>query len=137
MGPIGDLVTTYFNRDIEQTFLKLSNSDFERKTKPSLLLATNVGNMYTPSLYASLVSYLCQEQDLPGKRVALFSYGSGLASSFFSLQIKSGSGLEKLLEGLKDVKTRLESRKKVSAKEQTPKSVKSVLTKKKSFVTFV
>lgn len=108
-------MTTYFNRDIEQTFLKLSNSDFERKTKPSLLLATNVGNMYTPSLYASLVSYLCQEQDLPGKRVALFSYGSGLASSFFSLQIKSGSGLEKLLEGLKDVKTRLESRKKVSA----------------------
>jgi 3-hydroxy-3-methylglutaryl CoA synthase len=89
-------------------------SDKENKFFNFRHLASNVGNMYTPSLYASLVSYLCEEPDLPGKKVALFSYGSGLASSFFSLQIKSGPGLEKIREALKDVKTRLQLRKKVS-----------------------
>lgn len=32
---------------------------FREKTEPSLMLATNVGNMYTPSLYGGLISYLC------------------------------------------------------------------------------
>lgn len=105
---------TYFDRNVEQTFMRLTKSDFESKTKPSLLLATNIGNMYTASLYASLVSYLCEEPVVSGKKVALFSYGSGLASSFFSLQIKPGQGLEKILHDLKDVKSRLEARRKLS-----------------------
>ena len=114
LSTIQDLEMTYFDRNVEQTFLKISQADFETKTKPSLLLATNIGNMYTPSLYASLVSYLCEEPDVSGKNVALFSYGSGLVSSFFSLKVKPGPGLEKLLCSLKDVKTRLQARKKVS-----------------------
>ena len=32
---------------------------FREKTESSLMLATNVGNMYTPSLYGGLISYLC------------------------------------------------------------------------------
>ena len=32
---------------------------FRKKTEASLMLATNVGNMYTPSLYGGLISYLC------------------------------------------------------------------------------
>jgi hydroxymethylglutaryl-CoA synthase len=94
--------------------LSFSKAAFESKTKPSLLLATSVGNMYTPSLYASLVSYLCQEPVLPDRKLALFSYGSGLASSFFSLQVRGGSGLDKMVKGLKDVQTRLDARTKSS-----------------------
>ena len=66
--------------------------------------------MYTPSLYGGLVSYLCEEPAPANRRIALFSYGSGLASSFFSLRINEGPALDKLLHGLSDVKPRLESR---------------------------
>jgi hydroxymethylglutaryl-CoA synthase len=90
-----------------------SKSAFTAKTKPSLLIATNVGNMYTPSLYGGLVSYLCEEPEPANKRIALFSYGSGLASSLFSIRINEGPALVRLLNGLSDVKPRLESRRKV------------------------
>jgi hydroxymethylglutaryl-CoA synthase len=52
------LEDTYFNRDIEKAFMEHSKSIFEEKTKPSLLLAYQVGNMYTPSVYGCLVSLL-------------------------------------------------------------------------------
>lgn len=52
------LEDTYSNRDIEKAFMDYSKSIFEEKTKPSLLLSKQVGNMYTPSLYGGLVSLL-------------------------------------------------------------------------------
>ena len=46
-----------------------------------------------------------------GKRVGMFSYGSGLASSMFSLHITNDAGLvEPLVASLKDVPSRLEAR---------------------------
>eukprot|EP00794_Sanderia_malayensis_P007686 gene7686-8523_t len=76
-------------KEVERSSVKCSNNLFNRITKPSLLLAQNIGNMYTPSLYGGLVSLLISiaEEDLINKRVVLFSYGSGLASSMFSLTI--------------------------------------------------
>ena len=76
-------------KEIEKACNVATKSVFEEKVSPSLQIATNVGNMYTPSLYASLCSLLCNKDvvDLLGKRVTLFSYGSGLASSMFSLKI--------------------------------------------------
>jgi len=47
-----------------------------------------MGNMYTPSLYYSLFSFLSSqlnEEQLYGRRILLFSYGSGLASSMYSI----------------------------------------------------
>ncbi len=52
------LEDTYFNRDVEKAMMAASKTCFLAKTEPTLLLATNVGNMYTPSLYGGLVSYL-------------------------------------------------------------------------------
>eukprot|EP00088_Acartia_fossae_P006751 TRINITY_DN1311_c0_g1_i11.p1 TRINITY_DN1311_c0_g1~~TRINITY_DN1311_c0_g1_i11.p1 ORF type:complete len:470 (-),score=142.49 TRINITY_DN1311_c0_g1_i11:1573-2982(-) len=108
---------TYFDRDVEKAFMAHSQKQFEAKTKPSLYCATNIGNMYTPSLYGGLVSHLVVNSaaTLAGQRIALFSYGSGLASTFFSIRITEDTGrLDKLLAVLADVKTRLESRKKLS-----------------------
>jgi hydroxymethylglutaryl-CoA synthase len=48
--------------------------------------------MYTASLYASLVSFLCKEKDLLGKKLGMFSYGSGLVASFFSMTVKNEEG---------------------------------------------
>ena len=45
-------------KDVEGASLKCSQTDFEEKTDPSLLVSRNVGNMYTPSLYAALASVL-------------------------------------------------------------------------------
>lgn len=43
-----------------------------------------LGNTYTASLYASLAALLDHDQDLAGKRVGLFSYGSGSVSEFLT-----------------------------------------------------
>ncbi|XP_043201358.1 hydroxymethylglutaryl-CoA synthase 1-like isoform X2 [Amphibalanus amphitrite] len=113
------LEESYFDRDVEKAFMERSREQFEKKTRPSLLLASNVGNMYTPSLYSCLVSLLVSKKpdELTGTRIALFSYGSGLASSLFSIRVAtsngSGSRLEALLACVSDVMSRLESRQKV------------------------
>lgn len=51
---------TYFDRDVEKAFMKASADLFERKTKPSLLISNQNGNMYTPSVYGCLASVLAQ-----------------------------------------------------------------------------
>lgn len=52
------LEETYASRELEKYFVDQSKAMFEAKTKPSLLLATQVGNMYTASVYSCLVSHL-------------------------------------------------------------------------------
>jgi hydroxymethylglutaryl-CoA synthase len=63
------------------------NSYFKKKVEPGMLLSKNIGNIYTWSLYIGLASLL-NEGNLIGKRVLMFSYGSGLMSSMFRLRIR-------------------------------------------------
>lgn len=50
-------------------------------------------------------------ESLLGKRIGMFSYGSSLASSMFSLQVsKDAGGVEPLLASLGDIPSRLEAR---------------------------
>jgi hydroxymethylglutaryl-CoA synthase len=120
-----ELEKSYFDKDVEKAFVQYSSDMFRAKTKPGLLMAENVGNMYTPSLYGGLVSFIISLSldQLAGKRVGLFSYGSGLVSSFFSLRIaddaSEGSRLAQMKRTLKDVEARLNSRIKVSPAEFT------------------
>lgn len=118
------LEDTYFNKEVEKAFVDFSKDMFEEKTKPSLAIANEVGNMYTPSLYACLVSFIASKplEELRGLRVGMFSYGSGLAASLFALRFSSdikGSTLDDLHASLQDIQTRLDSRKKVSPEEFT------------------
>lgn len=116
------LEDTYFDRDIEKAFMSYYNSVFEEKTKPSLLLANQIGNMYTPSLYSGLVSLLISKtvDELLGKTVALFSYGSGLASSLYTITITNNpDDLKVITDKLSHIKTTLEQRTKVSPEEFT------------------
>jgi len=59
--------------------------------------------------------------EIANKRIIMFSYGSGLASSMFSLRVSSdgaaGSVLDRLLKSLSDVPSRLDSRMKVEPSE--------------------
>lgn len=116
------LENTYFDRDVEKAFLAAYNSVYEEKTKKSLLLANQVGNMYTPSVYSGLVSLLVSHTTdyLLGKTVGVFSYGSGLASSMYSISITQDPvKLGPLLKHLSYVKPLLESRLKVDPIEFT------------------
>lgn len=116
------LEDTYFNRDVEKAFMTHYNEVFEAKTKPSLLLANQVGNMYTPSVYSGLVSYLISidANDLAGKKVALFSYGSGLASSLYSVSLSNNiSHLRTVTDKLAHLKPLLDQRRKVTPEEFT------------------
>ena len=117
------LEESYFDRDVEKAFMTHSQSMFETKTKPGLKIATNVGNMYTPSLYGGLISFMVSlpPEELAGKHVALFSYGSGMSSSFFSMRISSDSSpdsaLVRFTDVINDVLPRLEARSKVAPAE--------------------
>lgn len=115
------LEESYFDRDAEKALMAASNSLFTLKTKPSLLLANQVGNMYTPSVYGGLASYLlsASPSELVGHRIVLFSYGSGLASAMFSIKITQDLGpkLNKLLENLSNITKNLQNRVKVSPEE--------------------
>lgn len=116
------LEDTYFDRDVEKAFMTHYTPVFNAKTKKSLHLANQVGNMYTPSVYSGLVSLLINNDvsELAGKRVGVFSYGSGLASSMYSISIttdKDALGVFK--SHLNYVQPLLDSRQKVVPDEFT------------------
>lgn len=114
------LEDTYFDKDVEKAFMTNFSNVFEAKTKKSLFLANQVGNMYTPSVYSGLVSLLINHDisELAGKRVALFSYGSGLAATMYSISITSDiNHLDRLISNLKHIKPLLEQRQKVPPAE--------------------
>lgn len=81
----------YYSKAMENKFMALSAKRFISCVQPSTLVGTMCGNIYTASVYGSLISLICNvdPEDLIEKRVGIFSYGSGLASTMFSLRIKS------------------------------------------------
>lgn len=105
---------TFFNKELERELMKLSEPLFKKKTLASLFLAKEIGNMYTPSLYGCLASQLLSKTplELKNTRLCLFSYGSGLASSMFSIYISGNSthsrfSLEQIHANLCKQKTKL------------------------------
>jgi hydroxymethylglutaryl-CoA synthase len=52
------LEETYNDRELEKLLMTVSEDLYNNKTNPSLMLAREIGNMYTASLYACLISYL-------------------------------------------------------------------------------
>ena len=77
------------DKTIEKTFMGLTKKRFNERVQPAIVAPTMCGNMYTASVYGGLCSILSyvSNEDLKGKRVAMFSYGSGLASSLFTLKV--------------------------------------------------
>ncbi|KAL9099162.1 MAG: hypothetical protein Q9163_005298 [Psora crenata] len=100
------------DKNVEKTFMNLSKKRFQARVQPSIQVPTMCGNMYCASVYGSLVSLLSNvpTEQLKGRRIAVFSYGSGLASSFFSMKAVGDIGhmSEKL-----DLHARLDARRTV------------------------
>ncbi|KAB5573633.1 hypothetical protein DKX38_000827 [Salix brachista] len=82
---------SYQSRDLEKVSQQVAKPLFDAKVQPTTLIPKQVGNMYTASLYAAFASLLHNKNsELAGKRVILFSYGSGLTATMFSLQLREG-----------------------------------------------
>ena len=97
------------DKTVEKTFMALSKKRFAARVQPTIQLPTQCGNMYCATVYACLASLIANvnSDELQGKRVGIYSYGSGLASSFFSLRVK---GSTKELQEKLDIHNRLDSR---------------------------
>ena len=98
---------------VEKTFMALTKKRFNERVQPSIQVPTMCGNMYCASVYGGLVSLLStvESNTLQGKRIGVFSYGSGLASSLFSLKVVgSTENIQKTL----DLQERLAARRTVA-----------------------
>jgi hydroxymethylglutaryl-CoA synthase len=73
---------------------------FRTKVEPGLLGAREVGNIYTGSVYMGLASLLETERNqVEGKRVGVFSYGSGCGAEFFVCEMKTG--ITEIIRGMR------------------------------------
>jgi hydroxymethylglutaryl-CoA synthase len=104
-----DYEASLTDKTVEKTFLGLAKERSATRLAPSLNVPTNTGNMYTASVFCSLASLLTyvNQDDLAGKRISLFSYGSGLAASLYSMVVKGD--ISSIVKNL-DVKSSLENR---------------------------
>ncbi|XP_018645775.1 HMG-CoA synthase [Schistosoma mansoni] len=87
------------DRQLDTVCLKATELLYRRKVDPGLMFAKNIGNMYTASLYACLVSLLLNtpKGELSGRRVLMYSYGSGMAAAMYSILIHPDRDLSTVL----------------------------------------
>ncbi|XP_073001319.1 hydroxymethylglutaryl-CoA synthase-like [Typha latifolia] len=104
---------SYQSRELEKASQQVAKHLYDEKVQPSTLIPKLVGNMYTASLYAAFASVLHSKHNtLGGQRVVMFSYGSGLSSTMFSLKFNDGSHPFSLsnIADVMNVSQKLESR---------------------------
>jgi len=100
-----------------ETQEEIYNKTFSSKVAPGLMGAREVGNIYTGSVYMGLVSLMEHEREkIEGKRIGLFSYGSGCMAEFLVYHTKTKLG--KIIDSL-HFKDQLDKRRKITFKEYT------------------
>ncbi len=76
---------------VKKVGAKLEKAQFEAQTLPSQIYNRIVGNSYSASLFVGFISLLDNVRDnIEGKRVSFFSYGSGCVAEFFTGIMQSG-----------------------------------------------
>lgn len=102
-------------REIIEEASESAQTRLKARFEESIAYNKVVGNIYTGSLYLSLLSLLEQGEELPeGARIGLFSYGSGAVGEFFSGTAKAGYKEHLLTEEHNEL---LSSRKELSIEE--------------------
>jgi hydroxymethylglutaryl-CoA synthase len=70
-----------------------ADASYAAEVATSLQLPSQVGNIYTGSLYLALASLLeAEAAELEGQRIGLFSYGSGCCAEYFAGRVQPGAG---------------------------------------------
>lgn len=101
------------DKTVEKTFMALTKKRFNERVQPAIQVATMCGNMYCGSVYGGLVGLISNvaPKQLKDKKLGIFSYGSGLASSMFSLKVVGDTS--EMVEKL-DLQQRLDARRVVA-----------------------
>lgn len=83
-------------------FGQMIQSLFQEKVSPGLELSKLIGNIYTGSLYLSLASLIDQksQEELIGKRILMYSYGSGVSTTLFSIRVLQNFEKEELIDSV-------------------------------------
>jgi hydroxymethylglutaryl-CoA synthase len=106
----------YQNADEEEKEKRFKET-FARMVEPGLFGAREVGNIYTGSVYMGLISLLETEKEkVAGKKVGIFSYGSGCGAEFLICNMKEN--VSSIIDGLK-FRKQLDRRKKISIEHYT------------------
>ena len=114
---------------VEKTFMTLTKKRFQERVAPSIQVATMCGNMYCASVWGGLASLVAHTDSatLQGKRIGLFSYGSGLAASFTSFRVEGD--VENIAKVL-DIPARLKGRRGVPPQAYDEVSTPAILDAK-------
>lgn len=77
------------SKELERAFIGLSKDQYLSRVEPSIRAPTLCGNMYTASVYCSLISLVSHidAKEAVGKTIGVYSFGSGLASTLFGLKV--------------------------------------------------
>lgn len=104
------------DKAVEKTFIAVSKDSYKKLVEPSMHCAKRCGNMYTGSLYGGLASLISavEPEQLLGKRISMFAFGSGAAASFFAIRVKSSTAH---IRSTMDLLARLKSMKVVPCEE--------------------
>ena len=91
------------NKDCEKAFVGLSSSVYKNAVWPSTQCLRRLGNMYCAAAYGALSSIIdsVEPAELKGKRIGLFSFGSGLAASFFAIRVRGDTSVIRAAVNLK------------------------------------
>ena len=96
---------------------EIYNRTFTEKVTPGLTGSKEVGNVYTGSVYIGFASLLENEKEkVGGKKIGIFSYGSGCGAEFLLYNMKSD--VSKIVESL-HFKEQLDKRQKITFEQYT------------------
>lgn len=110
---------TYTNRDLDKALAAAGSDLYARSVGPSEAFSKNIGNSYTGALWCNLASIVdAQGAGLAGKRLGMFSYGSGALATMFAVDAAPGAGPEiAKMAAAMDVRGRLAARHEASPYE--------------------
>lgn len=73
-------------KELDKALVAHTFEEYDRKVRPSTCVSRLCGNMYAASVWSGVAQLIeTTGADLEGRRILIFSYGSGLAATAFSL----------------------------------------------------
>jgi len=114
---------TYSNKDLDKALSAIGGDDYKRMVGPSIELSQQIGNSYTAAVHNNILCLVdSQSNNLEGKRIGAFSYGSGAIATMFGLAGRAGNpngfSLSRIASTV-GLKNRLASRREATPEEFT------------------
>lgn len=106
--------------DLQKSLLAASFKTYDSKVRPSTCVQRQCGNMYTASIWSGIAQIIeTRGSALEGRRILMYSYGSGISASIFSIVGRHVGGKFNLgsMQSKSDLAMRLARRMPKSAEE--------------------